>query len=51
MWLADPDLAGFFEPAELDKLAPEERNDCAGLSKEIGDLLARARGTPQRGEQ
>jgi serine/threonine-protein kinase len=51
MWQADPDLAGFFEPAELDKLPPEERNDCAALSKEIGDLLARARGTPQRTQQ
>jgi serine/threonine-protein kinase len=48
MWRADPDLAGFFEPAELDKLPPDERKDCAALSKELSDLLARARGTPQR---
>jgi serine/threonine-protein kinase len=51
MWRADPDLAGFFEPAELDKLPPDERKDCAALSKEISDLHARARGMPQRTEQ
>jgi serine/threonine-protein kinase len=51
MWRADPDLAGFFEPAELDKLPPNERKDCAALSQELSDLLARAGGTPQRAQQ
>jgi serine/threonine-protein kinase len=51
MWRADPDLAGFFEPAEVNKLPRDERKDCAALSKEIGDFLARAGGTPQGTEQ
>jgi hypothetical protein len=51
MWRAEPGLAGFFEPAELDKLPLDERKDCAALSKELSDLLARAGGTPQRTEQ
>jgi serine/threonine-protein kinase len=51
MWLADPDLTGFFEPAELDKLPPDERKDCAALSKELSDLLVRAGSTPQRTAQ
>jgi serine/threonine-protein kinase len=44
-WLSDPDLAGFFELAELDKLPPDERKDCVALSKEIDGLLTRAGGT------
>jgi serine/threonine-protein kinase len=51
MWRADQDLAGFFEPAELDKLLPDERTDCAALSKEFGDLVARAGSMPVRTEQ
>jgi serine/threonine-protein kinase len=50
-WRAEPDLAGFFEPAELDKLSPDERKDCAALSKEIGDLLAREGSMPRHTEQ
>jgi serine/threonine-protein kinase len=43
-WRGDPDLAGFFEPAELEKLPPDERKDCVALSNEIGGVLARAGG-------
>jgi serine/threonine-protein kinase len=49
MWRADPDLAGLFEPSELDKLPPDERKDCVALSNEVGSLLTRAGGvTPNR---
>jgi hypothetical protein len=41
----DAELAGLFEPAELDKLPPDERKDCVALSKEIDGLLTRAGGT------
>jgi tetratricopeptide (TPR) repeat protein len=41
-WRGHPDLVGLFDPAELEKLQPEERNDCIALSNEIGRLLARA---------
>jgi serine/threonine-protein kinase len=44
MWRADPDLAGLFEPSELEKLPPDERKDCVALSNEIGNALARAGG-------
>jgi serine/threonine-protein kinase len=44
-WRGDSELAGLFEPAELDKLPPDEREDCLGLSKEIDGLLTRAGGT------
>jgi serine/threonine-protein kinase len=44
-WRGDWELAGLFEPAELDKLAPDERKDCVALSKEIDGLLTRAGGT------
>jgi serine/threonine-protein kinase len=45
VWRGDSELAGLFEPAELDKLAPDERKDCVALSKEIDGLLTRAGGT------
>jgi tetratricopeptide (TPR) repeat protein len=45
VWRGDSELAGLFEPAELDKLPPDERKDCVALSKEIDDLLTRAGGT------
>jgi serine/threonine-protein kinase len=49
LWRGDSDLAGLFEPAELDKLAPDERKACVALSKEIDGLLTRAGGTaPKR---
>jgi serine/threonine-protein kinase len=41
-WRGDPYLSGFFEPAELEKLPPDERKDCVALSNEIGRLLTRA---------
>src|SRR5262249_28683715 len=44
-WRGDSELAGLFEPAELDKLAPDERKDCVALLKEIDGLLTRAGGT------
>jgi serine/threonine-protein kinase len=44
-WRGDSELAGLFEPAELDKLPPDERKDCVALSKEIDGLLTRAGGT------
>jgi serine/threonine-protein kinase len=52
MWRGDPDLVGLFEPAELDRLPPDERKDCAALSDTIGRLLTRAGGlTPTRTDQ
>jgi serine/threonine-protein kinase len=45
VWRGDSELAVLFEPAELDKLAPDERKDCLALSKEIEGLLTRAGGT------
>jgi hypothetical protein len=50
MWRGDSELAGLFEPAELDKLAPDERKDCVALSKEIDGLLTRAGGTANHPE-
>jgi serine/threonine-protein kinase len=44
-WRGDSELTGLFEPAELDKLPPDERRDCVALSKEIDGLLTRAGGT------
>ncbi len=40
-WQADPDLAGLREPAELEKLPPDERKDCLALWSEVGALLNR----------
>src|SRR5262245_48048874 len=45
VWRGDPDLVVLFEPAELDKLPPDERKDCVALAKEIEGLLTRAGGT------
>jgi serine/threonine-protein kinase len=45
VWRGDSELTGLFEPAELDKLAPDERKACVALSKEIDGLLTRAGGT------
>src|SRR5262249_41482281 len=39
------EVGGLLEPAELDKLPPDERKDCIALSKEIDGLLTRAGGT------
>jgi serine/threonine-protein kinase len=44
-WRGDAELAGLFEPTELDTLSPDERKDCVALSKEIEGLLTRAGGT------
>jgi serine/threonine-protein kinase len=48
VWRGDSELAGLFEPAELDKLPPDERKDCVALSKEIDGLLTRAGGTASK---
>jgi serine/threonine-protein kinase len=45
VWRGDSELAGLFEPGELDKLPPDERKDCVALSKEIDGLLTHAGGT------
>jgi eukaryotic-like serine/threonine-protein kinase len=45
VWRGDSELAGLFEPAELDKLPSDERKDCVALSKEIDGLLTRAGAT------
>jgi eukaryotic-like serine/threonine-protein kinase len=42
-WLADPDLAGLRDPAELDKLPADDRKDCLALWDEVGVVFARGR--------
>jgi serine/threonine-protein kinase len=41
-WQADPDLAGLREPGALDKLSPDERQECLALWQEVAALLVRA---------
>jgi serine/threonine-protein kinase len=38
-WRSDPDLAGLREPAELDRLATDERKDCQALWAEVDRVL------------
>jgi len=40
-WQGDPDLAGLREPAELNKLAVDERKACLTLWAEVAAVLAR----------
>jgi serine/threonine-protein kinase len=42
-WQADPDLAGLRDATAVDKLSGDERKECLGLWKEVGNLLHRAR--------
>jgi len=42
-WQSEPDLAGLREPAELDKLAADERAECIALWAELAAVLARTR--------
>jgi eukaryotic-like serine/threonine-protein kinase len=43
-WRGNPDLAGLREPAELEKLPVEERDQCLALWKEVDALVDRATG-------
>ena len=43
-WRGNPDLAGLREPAELEKLQVEERDQCLALWKEVDALVDRATG-------
>ncbi|MFL5342944.1 MAG: hypothetical protein ACJ8F7_22650 [Gemmataceae bacterium] len=36
------DLAGLREPSALDRLSPDEREDCLALWKEVAAVLSRA---------
>ena len=38
-WQADPDLAGLRDPAALEALSPDERNDCLALWNEVAARL------------
>ena len=40
-WRGEPDLAGLREPAELEKLSADERQDCLALWDEVGVVLRR----------
>jgi serine/threonine-protein kinase len=42
-WRTDPDLAGLRDPEALDRLPPDERQECAALWGNIDALLKRAR--------
>jgi serine/threonine-protein kinase len=41
-WQTDDDLAGLREPSGLDKLSPDERQECLALWKEVAAVLTRA---------
>ncbi len=43
-WRTDPELAGLREPAALEALSAEEREDCIALWDEVEVILKRARG-------
>jgi serine/threonine protein kinase/tetratricopeptide (TPR) repeat protein len=42
LWLADHDLAGLREPEALDRLRPDERQNCQALWSEVNALLQAA---------
>jgi serine/threonine-protein kinase len=46
LWQDEPDLAGLREPAQLERLAADERKDCLNLWAEVGAVLARSGDTP-----
>jgi serine/threonine-protein kinase len=46
LWQAEPDLAGLREPAELERLAPDERKGCRAFWAEVEALLARCGDAP-----
>jgi hypothetical protein len=41
-WRACPDLAGLRDPDALDKLSPDERQECRALWRDLDALLERA---------
>jgi serine/threonine-protein kinase len=45
-WQKEPDLAGLREPAQLERLAAEERQGCLDLWAEVREVLARRGNTP-----
>jgi len=44
-WQTDDDLAGLREPSGLDKLSPDERQECLALWKKVAAVLSRAQTT------
>jgi hypothetical protein len=46
LWEGEPDLAGLREPAELERLAEDERKGRLALWAEVGAVLARCGNTP-----
>jgi eukaryotic-like serine/threonine-protein kinase len=42
-WKNDRDVAGIRDPAELNKLSAQERQDCLALWREVGAMLDRAK--------
>src|SRR5262245_24528579 len=46
LWQDEPDLAGLREPAELEKLAEDERKACLALWADVAAVLARCGNTP-----
>jgi tetratricopeptide (TPR) repeat protein len=45
-WRDDPDLAGLRDADNLEKLPPDERQECRALWQEVAALLRRTRATP-----
>jgi serine/threonine-protein kinase len=46
LWLDEPDLAGLRDPAQLERLAEDERKDSLALWAEVGAVLARCGDAP-----